>query len=236
MSDWSLVQAVNSQSPAGNTLTKAFTSVVSSGSIVVGAVLLNTGYTVSVADDQTNPYTVFGAHDDGILYTAAFTSNGFLTNGPHVYTFTATGPATTGNFWVAMLEFTPPTGATLITVDGNSSVFNNAGTSFAALNTSLSDDLVCSVAFSSGAATRGASWNAGAGDTTQVCSEWGIQSGAGSVTMDLAGQSGNMWGPSFAINAGNGGGGGGGGVQPNFASIRYIGWYAALILLAKAFR
>lgn len=231
MSDWSLVQAINSQSPAGNTLTKAFTATVSSGSIVVGAILLNSGYTAAVADDQTNAYTVFGAHDDGTLYTAAFRSNGFLTNGPKTYTFTASGPATTANFWVAMLEFTPPTGATSPSVDGNASVFNNATTSFANFSTLLSDDLVCSVAFSSGASVHGTSWNQGAGDTTAVCSEWGIQSSAGSVTMNLFSQNGNMWGPSFAINVGTGGGG----AQPNFGSLRYLGWYAALLLVALAF-
>lgn len=206
MADWSQVQAKNSQSPAGNTLILTFTSVVSSGSIVVGGVLLNTGFVLStVTDDKLNAYTVFDSHDDGSLYVAGFHSNSTITNGPATLTYTATGTGTTANFWVAQNEFTPPTGSTgVITVDGSSTTSASGGTSFTNFSTSDSDDLVYAVSFSSGSSTHGSSFNAGAGDGTAVCSEWGIQSSAGTVTMTLATQTGSFWGPSFGINAGGG--------------------------------
>lgn len=226
MADWNRIQGTTSQSPAGNTLTKAFAATVANGDVVVGAVLLNTGFTVTLTDDQSNAYTVFSSHDDGTLYTAAFVSAGFITNGPKTLTYTAHGTGTTANFWVVQDEFAPPSGAATLSVDGSASAFNTSGSSFPSFNTGLTDDLVYATAFSSGTSTHGSSFNQGSGDGTAVCSEWGIQTSAGAVTMNLATQTGSMWGPAFAIN-----GGGAVVAQPSFPSVRYLGWWAALLLM-----
>src|SRR5258706_8852852 len=202
MTDWTRIQGVVNTAGGVTSVGEAFSSTVANGDIVVGAVLLDHGFTLtSVTDDKSNVYSVFEPHDDGALYTVAFRSNVFLPNGPKILTYNFSGA--TGNQWMVQDEFQPPTGATAITVDGSSSTFNSAGTSFASFNTSLPDDLVYAVAMSSGTSTHGTSFNLGSGNGTARCSEWGIQATAGSVTMDLATQTNHFWGPAFAINGGS---------------------------------
>jgi len=208
MTDWSRIQGIANRpnGPVPNPLNLAFGSTVPIGDGVVGAVLMDTGVTLtSVTDDKGNGYTIFAPHDDGILSFAAFRSNGFLTNSPKTLTYTTSGGATLSTFWQVQDDFQPPTGATLFSVDGSSVTFNSGGTSFTNFSTTSPDDLAYAAAFSSGTSTHGASFNQGSGDGTQVCSEWGIQAAAGTVTMNLATQAGSLWGPAFALNAGNAG-------------------------------
>src|SRR5258706_15975823 len=201
MTDWTRIQGVVNTAGGVTSVGEAFSSTVANGDIVVGAVLLDHGFTLtSVTDDKSNVYTVFEPHDDGTLYTVAFRSNGFLTNGPKILTYNFSGA--TGNQWMVQDEFQPPAGATSITVDGSSSTFNSAGTSFVSFNTALTDDLVYAVAMSSGTSTHGTSFNIGSGNTTARCSEWGIQASPGTVTMNLETQTNHFWGPAFAINGG----------------------------------
>ncbi len=202
MTDWTQIQGVVNTAGGVTTVNESFASTIANGNIVVGAVLLDAAFTLtSVTDDKSNAYTVFDSHDDGSLYTVAFRSNGFLTNGPKILTYNFSGA--TGNQWMVQDEFQPPTGATAVSVDGSSQTSNSAGTSFASFSTSLSDDLVYAVAMSSGTSTHGTSFNLGTGNGTARCSEWGIQSSPGSVTMDLATQTNHFWGPAFAINGGS---------------------------------
>ncbi len=154
MTDWTFIQGVVNTAGGVTTVNESFASIIVSGDIVLGAVLLDAGFTLtSVTDDKSNAYTVFDPHDDGTLYTVAFRSNGFLTNGPKILTFNFSGAS--GNQWMVQDEFQPFTGATAISVDGSSQTFNSAGTSFASFNTSLPDDLVYAVAMSSGTSTHG---------------------------------------------------------------------------------
>src|SRR5258706_5258194 len=201
MTDWTRIQGVVNTAGGVTSVGEAFSSTVANGDIVVGGVLLDTGFTLtSVTDDQSNAYTVFDSHDDGVLYTVAFRSNSFLTNGPKIITYHFSGA--TGNQWMVQDEFQPPTGAIAISDDGSSQTFNSAGTSFVSFNTSLTDDLVYAVAMSSGTSTHGTSFNIGTGNGTASCSDWGIQSSPGSVTMNLDTQTSSFWGPAFAINSG----------------------------------
>jgi|SRR5882672_2628744 len=200
MADWNRIQGIATATSGVTSWNVSFTSPVGNPAVVVGAVLLDTGKTLtSVTDDKGNSYTVFNSHDDGILYTASFRSTGLLTNGPQTLTFTPS--AATSNEWSVQDEFSPPTGASSISTDGATSQFNATGTSFVPFTTSLSDDLVYAVAMSDGSSTHGASFNAGTGDGTARNSEWGIQSAPGSVTMNLAAQATHFWGPAFAVNA-----------------------------------
>jgi hypothetical protein len=99
------------------TVNVGLTSPVGSGHNLVGAVLLDTGATITgLTDDKGNAYTVFNTDDGGALYIAAFRSNGFLTNAPQTLTFTVS-PATTDQ-WFVVDEFVPPTGSTVLIVDG----------------------------------------------------------------------------------------------------------------------
>ena len=198
MVDWTHTQGAQ-DSAAGNT-SVSFLAAVASGAVVVGAVLLGTGLTLTnVTDDKSNAYTIFESHDDGGLYTAAFRSNGLLTNGPTTLTYTTS--AAPGTFWKVQDEFAPPTGATgAVSVDGSSSSFADAGTSFNSFTTTLSDDLVYAVAMVSGTATHGAGFNVAQGDNTARMAEWGIQATAATVTMTTGANGGNFWGPAFGIH------------------------------------
>ncbi|SRR5258706_555128 len=198
MTDWNRIQGVVVTSNPNN----VFPLTVTNGSGVVGGVLLDTGFTLTnVTDDMGNSYIIFDEHDDGVLYTTAFKSNGFLTNGPKTLTFTHSA-GSPSNWWIVQDEFQPPTLATAFNLDGSSTTFNSGGLSFASFNTSLPDDLVYAVCMSSGTASHGAGFNIGTGDPGPRVSEWGIQTSPGTVTMNLASQSGSFWGPAFAINGG----------------------------------
>ena len=196
--DWTHTQGT--QDSTAGTTSVAFGAAVTSGNIVVGSVLLNTGLTLTnVTDDKSNAYTIFESHDDGGLYTAAFRSNSFLTNGPTTLTYTTSAAPST--FWKVQDEFAPPTGSTSLSVDGSSSTFNSTGTSFTSFTTTLSDDLVYAVANVSGTATHGAGFNVAQGDGTARMAEWGIQATAATVTMTTGTNGGNFWGPAFGINS-----------------------------------
>jgi len=205
MSDWNRIQGTPATGGGSATLTVILTNPIASGNGIAGGVLLDTGLTLlSVTDENGGAYTIFEQHDDGVLYTAAFKSNGFITSGAQHMIFTAS--AIPGNYWTITDEFQPPTGATMFAVDTSVSQFNSAGLSWPSFTTTTPDELVYAAAMSSGTSQHGAGFNLGSGDTTARCSEWGIKASPGSVTMDLASQSNHFWGPAFAIKAGVGGG------------------------------
>jgi len=202
MTDWSRIQG-NVATFGGNAVVNfSFSSTILSGDIVTGSVLLNSGFTLNtVIDDKSNGYTVFDSNDNGTIYTAAFRSNTFLTNGPKTLTFTASGASS--NYFVIMDEFQPPTGAIAISADGASVQVNSAGTTFPNFTTGGYDVLVYAVSFSpGGTSTHGVSFNIGTGDGTTICSEWGIRAIPAVVTMDLATQTASFYGPAFGISAG----------------------------------
>src|SRR5258706_11881923 len=203
MADWNRVQGIATITGGVTSWNRAFAAPVGVGGNpagIIGAVLLDTGKTLlSVTDDKGNSYDIFDSHDDGILYTVAFKSSGLITNGPQTLTFIPS--AATADQWSVQDEFSPPTGAINISVDGSSNQFNSNGVNFLPFATALPGDLVYAVSMSSGISTHGAAFNAGTGDGTARCSEWGIQSTPATVTMNLATQTNAFWGPAFALSA-----------------------------------
>src|SRR6266481_4597313 len=108
MTDWTQTQGRVATFGGNAVVNFSFLSTVSSGAIITGSVLLDTGITLNtVADNKSNSYTVFDSNDDGTVYTVAFRSNTFITNGPITLTFTASSAPT--NYFVIMDEFQPPT-------------------------------------------------------------------------------------------------------------------------------
>jgi|SRR5882672_208293 len=197
MADWNRVQGATTTTPVGGAL--SFASPVGNGGIVVGAVLLDHAVTItSITDDQGNGYTVVVSHDDGTLDIYGFRSTGLIANAPVTVTVHTSGAS--GNFWIVMDEFSPPTGVTSISGDGSSVTFGSLGTTFTSFDTSLPDDLVWACALSSGTSTHGAGFTAGQGDGTNRTTEWGIQASPATVTMNLATQTSTLWGPAFAVN------------------------------------
>src|SRR5215813_6480912 len=187
MADWAYVQGNNTGTGSGTSNSLSLGIAVTSGDIVVGAVLLqgNVGIT-KVTDDQNNAYDIINTGWDGAggasnLTVGSFVSLHPITNNPSTVTINLT--ATSGIFWILLDEFTPPTGTTDICFNGATYMVNDTGATFPAFNTLDNDELIWCVSFATTTTTSpGTGFTAGQGGGTQRTSQWKIQSSPATVT------------------------------------------------------
>lgn len=192
MADWTHVQGTNTTAGSGTSNSLSF--AVGNGNVVRGGVLLSHGSQVTkVTDDRNNVYRVTTDGDDGSgLYAALFRSVGLITNAPT--TISVTCAPSSATFWIALDEFSPPTGTTAICLDGSQQLLSSTAASTANFQTLNPDDLVYAISFSTGVSTTGAGFTAGQGSGTGICSEWKIQAAAsGSVNATYATQTLTTW-------------------------------------------
>jgi hypothetical protein len=204
--DWTRVQGTSAFSTAVHTI--SFGSAVTSGDIVVGGMVMDSGiYLVSVTDDKSNKYDITAADDNGGFAVAGYKSHSLLTNGPTTITITLSATPVT-YFFKGIEEFTPPTGTSNISLDGTTcfvSLTSNStqglnGTSSSQFQNINTDVLIWSLVITSGAFTHGAGYALGIDDTVNsIFSEYLIQSTASNA--DVATWTGptEVWGVAFGI-------------------------------------
>lgn len=206
MADWLRVQGTNTESGTGLTNSLSFGAAVTSGNIVVGGLLLQNNSNnalpvgvVSVTDDMGNAYRVVNDGCDAVVLCAAsFRSLHKITNGPT--TITVTVAASASVFWMAIEEFSPPTGTTDISLSGQQYLVNDPGLALANFQVLDNDCLVWGIAFSTGVSTTGAGFTTGQGSGTNLASQWKIQATANNaVGVAWATQTGTVWAVAMAI-------------------------------------
>jgi hypothetical protein len=158
---------------------------------------------VSIKDDKSNNYLMIPYGDDGTNLLVGFypdpdaAGHGLISNAPQTITLT-TLVAVSGFFWLNMAEFSPPTGAVAVSMDGSQVAPSTSGASTPTFQVLNNDVLLFAASFSTGASTTGSGWTADAGSGTGQCSEYKIVN-AGAPNALFATQTGTSWMGVFGL-------------------------------------
>jgi hypothetical protein len=200
MTTWSRVQGTLNTTGGATSTTVTLTSTVTSGNIVVGAILLDAVAVTSITDDKGNAYQLInydGVYFGSFLTITGFSSVGPITNGAKILTITYPSSAVS---WTIFEEFSAGSPLTAISVDGTQLLIDSAATSTPNFQTLQSNDLLWSASFCTAAVTAGAGWTVGQGNSTQQMSMW-KQGGApsSSLAATLGSNGGAVWTTVFGI-------------------------------------
>lgn len=184
---WSLINTTASTTFTGASTFNVTIPAVTSGDILTVGILVQSvaASTMSVTDNKSNTYNVIGAGNPGTgNVLVCFVSNALITNGPATVTINSTGTWT--GLFIRIDEWSPPASTTAIAQDGN-----HYNTGFAASATLVNDstftttsngDLAVSYVLSNtSTANTAAGWTATSAATSNMCSEYQIQSTHGAI-------------------------------------------------------
>jgi chitodextrinase len=201
--NWTHIQSALNTTANGTTGTLAFANPISSGNIVVGAMLETGGaLPINITDDKANSYVLVnsGYQPGGAPNSVTgFRSAAPITNGAKTLTFTY---QSAGTVWLLMDEFSA--GITLpgISVDGSQLLIaGNAPSATPNFQTLHNNDLQYSVSMCSAAVTAGAGWTAAQGNGAPQMSEWRQVASPGNANNAAFTTAGQNWATVFGISA-----------------------------------
>src|SRR5579883_1873527 len=214
MSSWSRVQGQSltvTQANVNSTHNSVtLGSAVTSGNFVVGMCWWNanpgTVGSITVTDDKGNNYTIIDSDFAHGWYLITFWSGGLLTNGPK--TITVTAPNSTAYVWPTVEEYSPPSGALGVALDGhsiNSSGSNTSPISAPSFSTTSPNSLVWAGAVvnnGSASPTPGTGFTSGLSPGAYIGTEYLTQA-AGSITPSFTGSWANAGIGAFAVKTTN---------------------------------